>query len=466
MKCFVVLLMIVVVWGRPVDAQELNLRYELGKRVERYELLWESSSREERAASTAAMEKAVQEFFRLDLVAAAKSLDDAWLSMLPSPTELQSTTAPVSLSALPRLVDANQPVVDLTLKSIYPQTEPDWKDSDLIEIEISPLDSQSEPEKQSRKFPLTSLPIQWRWELPSMKPGDYRVTGSVHHGGISVPVVGTQITIVKDKQLRLDAINEWIEENKRAPKSTSICTARMLGKQLVLAERGKNFECDLPLSWWLSDFESIVKQSHRTDGPTERWQVLTDGKAEQVVRLQLPSKPIDKTSVIFAFHGAGGSENMFFEAYGAGRLIELARSRNWVVVCPRQGLSGLAMSTESMLPLIEKELGVAFERVFLVGHSMGAAQAMEQFSKSQDRITAVAAIGGGGRIPPKTEATLRTSLYLSAGERDFGRGGVLKLRDGLKALSCKVDYSEYKDVEHLTIVQACLDELFQFLDRQ
>ncbi len=31
-------------------------------------------------------------------------------------------------------------------------------------------------------------------------------------------------------------------------------------------------------------------------------------------------------------HGAGGSENMFFETYGAGRLVDLAVERGWGVI--------------------------------------------------------------------------------------------------------------------------------------
>ena len=156
---------------------------------------------------------------------------------------------------------------------------------------------------------------------------------------------------------------------------------------------------------------------------------------------------------------------MFFETYGAGRLIELAKSRNWVVVCPRQGLTGLSIQVVSMIPMLESELGLSFDRVFFVGHSMGAAQAIEQVSKSQERISAVAAIGGGGS-PKKADALVEIPFFVSAGERDFGRGSAKRLSDTLKSFGCKVDYSEYRDVEHLTIVQACLDELFQFLDRQ
>ena len=75
----------------------------------------------------------------------------------------------------------------------------------------------------------------------------------------------------------------------------------------------------------------------------------------------------------------------------------------------------------------------------------------------------MAAIGGGGNAR-KTDAFSKIPFYVSAGERDFGRGGAKRLSESLKSFGCEVVYSEYKDIEHLTIVQASLDELFRFLD--
>ncbi len=457
----------VAAWRGHAIGQDENLRYELGKRVQRYETLWEASSKETRAASTDSVERAVQEFFRLDLAAAAKSLDNAWLAMLSSPTVSQRNSASVSLSTSSPLVDASQPKIAMTLQAIYPQPDPSWLGSATVEIELSPAYGIDATKRQSKKWPLQSLPIQMEWELEEMEPGDYQLSGTLQQDGMSNSIVGTQFSMIKDKQARLQAIRIWVDENKRAAKTSSVCTARMFGKQLLLADRGKNFECDLPMSSWFSEFESLTSSTPavRPTGPSGRWQVLTDGKVEQVIRIQMPIKQTERNTLVFAFHGAGGSENMFFETYGAGRLIELAKSRNWVVVCPRQGLTGLSIQVASMIPMLESELGLSFDRVFFVGHSMGAAQAIEQVSKSQERISAVAAIGGGGS-PRKADPLVKIPFFVSAGERDFGRGSAKRLSDTLKSFGCKVDYTEYKDVEHLTIVQACLDELFQFLDRQ
>lgn len=463
--------------GQQSIAQEANLRYEIGKRVQRYELLWETSSPEVRAASTATMEQAVQEFFAFNLVGAAKSLDDAWLSMQKEPSEFQRNAASLSISASPLIgvnqIDENQSKLELYLKSIYPASNADWLNSASLELALSPISEPNSAKRQTKKVDLPSqtsaasqLPLLIEWELDQREAGEFELTATLVQNEMRAPIVGTRVSVLTDRQSRIQAVTDWLDNNKRTAKTTSLCTARMLGKQLQLADRGKGSECDLPLDSWLSEFESLAfsRPEKRPTSPSGRWQVLTDGKAEQVVRMHVPMAVPEKPTLIFAFHGAGGSENMFFETYGAGRLIELAKARNWFVVCPRQPLTGLSMSAAEMLPMIETEFGVSFDRVFLVGHSMGAAQAIEQLSKSQDRITAVAAIGGGGN-PKRTEALEKFPIYVAAGERDFGKEGAKRLAYSLKVFGCQVKYSEYPDVEHLTIVQACLDELFSFLER-
>ena len=466
-------LCIALLFGQQSIAQEANFRYELGKRVQRYELRWETSSPEVRAASTATMERAVQEFFSFNLSGAAKSLDAAWLSMQKELSEFQRNAASLSVST-PPLIDANQTKLELYLKSIYPPSNPEWLNSAMLELALSPISEPNSTARQTKTIDLSSqtsaatlFPLMIEWELDKREAGEFELTATLIQNGMRAPIVGTRVSVLMDRQSRIQAVNDWLDNNKRTAKTTSLCTARFLGKQLQLADRGKGSECDLPLDSWLREFESLAfsRSEKRPISPSGRWQVFTDGKVEQVVRMHVPVPAQEKPTLIFAFHGAGGSENMFFETYGAGRLIELAKARKWFVVCPRQPLTGLSLSAAAMLPMIETEFGVSFDRVFFVGHSMGAAQAIEQLSKSQDRITAVAAIGGGGN-PKRTEALEKTPFYVAAGDRDFGKVGAKRLAESLKAFGCQVKYSEYSDVEHLTILQACLDELFEFLERQ
>ena len=193
------------------------------------------------------------------------------------------------------------------------------------------------------------------------------------------------------------------------------------------------------------------------------WMTLSDTKKQVSVRVRCPENTTKPMPVLFALHGAGGSENMFFETYGAGRIVELATQRGWMVVAPRQGLLGLNLSCRGMLDVLSKYYDIDPERVFLVGHSMGAAQVMRQVALDADLPTAAVAIGGGGRMA-NAEMYAGFPWLVAAGEFDFGRGGAKGLADSLKQGKVDVRYSEYPDVEHMVIVQAALDDVFKFFD--
>lgn len=89
---------------------------------------------------------------------------------------------------------------------------------------------------------------------------------------------------------------------------------------------------------------------------------------------------------------------------------------------------------------------------------------MTQVSKHPESVRMVAALGGGGGVSD-TEAIRKVPFYVAAGDRDFGKPRAKSLSQQLKRLGCPVEYREYKDVEHMVIVQAALDDVFAFFDR-
>lgn len=156
---------------------------------------------------------------------------------------------------------------------------------------------------------------------------------------------------------------------------------------------------------------------------------------------------------------------MFFESYGAGRLIDLARQRGWLVVSPRQtmSLNGLSMNVAQILDGLSEIAPNVSKQAVLVGHSMGAAQAISQVSKHPERVRAVAALGGGGR-PTASDALTQIPFWVAAGTNDFGRSGARALAKQLEQMGCIATYRDYPEVEHMVIVQAALDDVFAFLD--
>ena len=81
-----------------------------------------------------------------------------------------------------------------------------------------------------------------------------------------------------------------------------------------------------------------------------------------------------------AFHGVGGSENMFFESYGHGAIVDRCRERGWLLVAPKSTAFGGSPALE-IVDELARIYPVDLKRVMLVGHSMGAGQAVAAASK-------------------------------------------------------------------------------------
>ena len=81
-----------------------------------------------------------------------------------------------------------------------------------------------------------------------------------------------------------------------------------------------------------------------------------------------------------------------------------------------------------------------------------------------DPFAAVAALSGGGRIV-KPGSWKQTAFLVIAGDQDFGLAGSRRVSQALRAAgTADVRFKEYKDAEHLGVVQAALPEIFAFFD--
>lgn len=181
-------------------------------------------------------------------------------------------------------------------------------------------------------------------------------------------------------------------------------------------------------------------------------------------RILVPRFPSGaKVPLAIALHGMGGSENLFFECHGAGKIRRLCEERGWLLVAPRSSLLG-GFPVVEILGEVSRLYPVDPERVVLVGHSMGAQQVLTSASVDPQRFAAAAALGGGWQ-PRSETALLDLPLFIGVGSDDFARGGVERLHLRLQGAGAKrTTFRLYPDVEHLAIVQLALDDVFAFFD--
>jgi len=444
-------------------------RAELGKRLRRFEIAWQKADGERRAAAVAPMTAAVRSFFTLQLQAAARQLDEAWYAVrsgeAPDPAERAAIATAVT--ATPLLADTTAETLSLAFEPLY-QVERDVAAAPS-RLRLSIVDGAGETRAQRQgDWAETGGMIQW--QTGPLPAGDLTLVVEWLDEQESIEITRIGLSRVERLRERLDALataaNTWPEAT---PPTVRATVAALLPLFKALAD-GRGQETDFPAARLLRFAEGLragaglpadtIREAARSG---DLWLTLSTGRGEVPVRLRAPADAAGPLPVLFLHHGAGGSENMFFDTCGAGRAAALGIERGWLVVAPRQGLFGLALDVEEMLDLLGDSFEIDTSRVFLVGHSMGAGQVAKQVGLHPETVAAAVALGGGAAAPTGEKAQ-RVPWLVAAGAADFGRPGAAALAKRLEAAGATVDFREYPDVEHMVIVQAALDDVFRFLD--
>jgi predicted esterase len=126
-----------------------------------------------------------------------------------------------------------------------------------------------------------------------------------------------------------------------------------------------------------------------------------------------PSANVRKpVGVLLVLHGAGGDENMFVDAYGSGLVTKLAAEQRLILVSPKTDVFGATPEHfDALMALLRKEFRIDSARVYLIGHSMGAAAAARLAQARPAQIAAVAMLAGGS---PITVPNAPPSLFIGA----------------------------------------------------
>lgn len=167
--------------------------------------------------------------------------------------------------------------------------------------------------------------------------------------------------------------------------------------------------------------------------------------------------------LVVLLHGAGGDEDMFCESYGAGIVPRLAAAAGAIVVAPRApstfAPTGGADVVRAVVDAVASEHAVDPTRVYLVGHSMGAAMALDAARAAPGRYRAVAVFAGASRGAP---ADLPPT-YLAVGSGDVALLQVRGFVAAARRSGAPVTVDEREGLEHLLIVREAAPAAFAFL---
>lgn len=461
---------IVLVPTRPAWAQPE--RYELGRRVRAFEAAWDrQTDAAARERATAPLKQAVSLFFGFRLADAGRAVTDARFALrsADAPTAAETWAASLELRPETRLADANQTKLTARLQPFYKVDGPAPEGARLIvRVGAGPAAKTA----ADTAIAAETWPQEVSLDLTGIGEGDHTVHAEVQVAGRALADLDIGLSLVTNLGPRRDALRQAIAGWPNEP-TTDRETAKAL---LALVDRfaeGGTLETDYPLARLLAEAEAVAAtlaqgRTHYDRTRTgQHWLTLAlPGGGKGVVRVQVPERASQgaKMPLVLALHGAGGSENMFFDAYGNGAITRFCRERDWVLAAPRGNGMGAAQ-TEELVEELAKVYPIDQSKVMVVGHSMGAMQAVGLASRSPEKYAAVAALGGGGMVRPNP-GLAALPFYVAVGTEDFALSGARGLNNALKRADVRtLSYREYEAVEHLAIVQAALPEVFAFFDK-
>ncbi|MDX2192908.1 MAG: hypothetical protein NW201_06110 [Gemmatimonadales bacterium] len=211
-------------------------------------------------------------------------------------------------------------------------------------------------------------------------------------------------------------------------------------------------------------------------GERHQLQVATQGIPYRVAAPLVRSG--DPLPLVIALVGAGGNEHTFLEGYGAGVLGSLARQRRFVAVTPRTDrLIGDAGNLDRLIDAVLAKYRIDPKRIYVIGHSLGAAAAWGFVQLPGSRVAAVACIAGpcGGpvpaayvpalaQVPPRTGAG-RPPLWLATAgaDRVVADSVLARARDAARAAGWSVQERRYADHGHTTVVGAAVPDAVAWL---
>lgn len=439
-----------------------GMRYELGQRLKRFEAAWEKHESEAgRARALGHIQKLTQQFFAFQFGEAGRSLDRATFALATEDAPSNSREWAWSLYAVPetRVVDGSAKELSVTIKQFY---QPKGDMPKGLEVQLWFVD------KQVTTLKPDAFPLAVKVPLPPLgeSKGLDRKLYFLAESGKEVRHVAVGVSQVADVAARVEALKKAVPESKAdgIERATARDRAELLAELLDKTVP----ETDLPAADLLANAETMLegKAFFTVAKPGQFWLTVPTGKGSTPARLFVPRNLTDKAvPIVVALHGAGGSENLFFEGYGAGHIVTECRKRGWLLVATR---SGLAFGSGPPIPALLDELAKRYpldpKRVFVVGHSMGAGQTLDLVQRHPGRFAAAAALGGSGTVrDPKAFAAL--PLFIGVGEKDgLALAGARGLNKTLSASAKGLTYKEYPLVEHMVIVREALPDVFAVFD--
>lgn len=441
-------------------------RYELGQRLRDFEKTWDQTKEvEAKRRAVAPLNQAVQSFFSFNFAAVGESLDKSRYSLRESEPPSSAVRWSESLTFRPerRFIDTNSKQLEIQIKPLYRAGDQIPKNAS-VQVKLC--------DQKPTEISIADLPQICMLPLAGIGPGDHVLTFETIVDGKRLATRLLMVSCATDLASRLGKLKN-IADRLGLITTIEQATLRHLLRITADLSAGTVMETDIPAARLLREAEEVAiaisegKPYYVPSRSGQFWLRIPAGKSLEAVRVFIPERldQAKRVPLVFALHGAGGSENLFFDGYGDGITMKLCQERGWIMVAPRAGGPlgfGGTPNIVGILDALAKRYPIDPKRVYLIGHSMGGGQAVAIAQETPNRFAGVAVLGGGGALR-RPEAVKSLPFYVGVGKDDFALGSARSLSNALKKANAeRIRFREYDNVEHMMIVREAVPDVFRF----
>lgn len=428
----------VLISPQTAPAQPVATRFDMGERLKMMDVAWlNNTSPERKRAGAEIISRAVVSFFGNQYSRASQQLDAATAALRGSPV---SASDAVTLRFEPAWVEPGKPATLVASWAYLPEN------AKPVSLLVGGKRATIEPGKTPR---LEVMPS--RGAPDSQEGAVSNEVAILMQANLDNHPRQVQISVVRNAKQRV--------ENLLKSENPIVQTMAQQMKQAM--EAPERQEQEMPLMINLATAESL------NEGRTKLWNLAdlplakhgqTFFRAAFPRSVAVEPEKAPPVNVVIAFHGAGGSENLFFEGYGRGLAAQEALKRGWVFIAPRMSQTG----AKDVMDWLTNERKLKVNKLFVMGHSAGGALAMMAMSLDRKPDAAALFAPASGRF---NKEWTELPLFYAVGKQEFPQ--ILR---SARALSKELDqrrdfkYVEYDPCEHLMIVAEAARDAYAFLD--
>jgi poly(3-hydroxybutyrate) depolymerase len=336
---------------------------------------------------------------------------------------------------------------------------------------------------------LRESPFPVELDLSAFPDGAYVVEAGLFDGDTPLGAARLGVVLLKGLDARLRAL----DAGAAAVPGAARADVRYPADYIRNVNRGRVRLNTFDVPAELASAEAILSAARKgrdpfagRTGDMERHYVLQAAGEVMPYRVYVPAgyRAATPAPLVIALHGLGGTEDSFFDGY-SGLPPKLAEQHGFLMAAPLgyrvDGFYGAPVmnasdaATRRRLELSEKDVlevlrlmranyNVDADRIYLIGHSMGAIGTWYLGAKYPDIWAALAPFAGTGS-PDTVERMKHIPQIVVHGDADptVAVSGSRAMVAEMKRLGTKVTYIEVPGGKHTDIVVPSLPAVFDFL---